>query len=427
MLNRQIAPTFRSIKSLEIIEPEEIQYPNGLKSFVFQDPQLELIRFEFVFKNIFGDIEKPLLNTVLAAMLREGTTTLSSGEIADQVDFYGAYLIPEYSLDHTSLTLYTMHKYVDKILPIVYDVLTESVFPAKELDTYIRNNKQSLQISLKKNDVVARRLFFTNVFGDNRYGSIPTVEAYDSITQEDLIARYRTQIQPQNCTLFVSGRVDSEILQLVRNTFGENWNNKVPTELQNTAPSFPNNNGQLLLENREEALQSAIRLGKLTVNRTHPDFPAVQFVNTLLGGFFGSRLMRNIREEKGYTYGICSSVSSLQHSGLFTLSSEVGVDVTQATLTEIEKEFDLLRQEKPQQAEVDLVRNYLQGVMLGSLENVFSHTDKFKATYFSEMDLNYYRYYSDVIARMTPEKVQDIAIRYFDYDDLLKIVVGKIN
>src|SRR5690606_36720793 len=124
------------------------------------DTQLELIRFEFVFKNVFGNPEKPILNTVLAAMLREGTTSMSSEEIADQIDFYGAYLIPEYSLDHTSLTLYTMHKYVDKVLPIVHDILANSRFPEKELDTYILKNKQLLQFLLKKNDLIARRLFF---------------------------------------------------------------------------------------------------------------------------------------------------------------------------------------------------------------------------------------------------------------------------
>lgn len=427
MLNRKLAPAFRPIKSLQVLEPEHIQYPNALTGFVFQDPQLELIRFEFVFKNVFGNPEKPILNTVLAAMLREGTASMSSEEIADQIDFYGAYLIPEYSLDHTSLTLYTMHKYVDKVLPIVHDILTNSIFPAKELDTYIRNNKQSLQISLKKNDVVARRLFFSQIFGENRYGVVPTAEFYDSITQQDVLTLYEQQIQPHNCTLFISGRVDAEVLQYVREAFGENWHNRQENRLEYTVPMLQEQSGELLVEEREGALQSALRLGKRTINRTHPDFPAVQFVNTLLGGFFGSRLMRNIREEKGYTYGIGSSVSSLQHTGLFTLSSEVGVEVTQATLLEIEKEFDLLRQSPPEQAEVDLVRNYLQGVMLGSLENVFSHADKFKATYFSDMDLNYYSYYAEIIDGMTTQKVQDIAQEYFDYNDLLKVVVGKIK
>ncbi|HMR18315.1 MAG TPA: insulinase family protein, partial [Sphingobacterium sp.] len=122
-----------------------------------------------------------------------------------------------------------------------------------------------------------------------------------------------------------------------------------------------------------------------------------------------------------------SAVSSLQYTGLFTLSSEVGVDVTGATISEIKKEFEKLRQEQAGQEEVELVRNYLQGVMLGSLESVFSHVDKFKAVYFSGLDLSYYAYYSDVIAHMTVVQVQDTAIRYFDYDSLVKVVVGKMG
>lgn len=426
MLNRQIAPNFKPIKALHLVEPEHIDYANGLQAFVFQDPQLELIRLEFVFQNVFAEQEFPLRNTVLASMLREGTNALSSTEIADKVDFYGAYLIPEYSLDHTSLTVYTMHKYVDSILPIIHDILTDSIFPQKELDTYVRNNKQSLQISLQKNDVLARRLFFQQTFGANRYGSIPTAEGYDSIERPELLDLFQQQVQPQNCRLFLSGRIDAEVLQIVRTFFGENWNGKTGLSKTNT-PQLAKAEGQLLVERKEEALQSAIRMGSLTLNRAHADFPAVQFVNTLLGGFFGSRLMRNIREDKGYTYGIGSAVSSLQHTGLFTLSSEVGVDVTEATLSEIQKEFEILRQEQPSAGEVDLVRNYLQGVMLGSLESVFSHTDKFKAAYYSGLDSSYYSYYSDVIANITAAQVQDIAIRYFDYDKLLKVVVGKVE
>src|SRR5690606_27071233 len=94
---------------------------------------------------------------------------------------------------------------------------------------------------------------------------------------------------------------------------------------------------------KENALQSAVRLGAQTISREHPDYPALQFVNTLLGGFFGSRLMRNIREEKGYTYSVGSAVATLKHSGFITIATEVGVDTTQATLREIQKEIDLLK------------------------------------------------------------------------------------
>src|SRR5690606_41301383 len=107
---------------------------------------------------------------VLSSMLKEGTKTLTSKEIADTVDFYRAYLMPEYSFDQSYLTVYTMHKYVDKVLPILADILQNSNIPQSELDTNIRNNKQSLQISLQKNDVLARRNFYKEVFQGTRYG-----------------------------------------------------------------------------------------------------------------------------------------------------------------------------------------------------------------------------------------------------------------
>ncbi len=426
MLNRVIAPDFQPINSLNLIHPEKVEYDNGLHAFIFQDPNLQLIKLELVFNNLFNQDEFPLRNTVMATMLREGTASLTSAEIAEQIDFYGAYLMPEYSMDHTSLTIYTMQKYVDKVLPIVSDILNNSIFPQHELDTVVRNNKQSLQISLQKNDFVARRLFYQQVFGPNRYGTVPTVEAYDSIDRTSLLGLFQQQTQPANCTLFVAGNVDAQVLKSIRYHLGETWSGAGQPS-KNVKLDIKQVEGGILLEKREEALQSAIRMGNLTVNRTHPDFPAVQFVNTLLGGFFGSRLMRNIREDKGYTYSIGSNIVSLQHSGFFTLASEVGLDVTSATLVEIEKEFEILRQEKTTQDEIDLVRSYLQGVMLGSLESIYSHVDKFKAVYLSNMDLSYYNYYADVIANMTASQVQDIAIRYFDYDKLVRVVVGKME
>ncbi|NGM62057.1 insulinase family protein [Sphingobacterium sp. SGG-5] len=424
MLNRSVAPDFSPIKGLTLIQPELKNYDNGMKAFVFQAPQQELLKFEFVFNNIFEAVEQPLFNTAMSAMLKEGTASLNSAGIAEKIDFYGAYLMPEYSLDHTSLTVYTMHKYVDRILPIVSDILQNSLFPTNELDTFVRNSKQALQIALQKNDVVARRVFYQQALGNNRYGAVPTLEGYDALDRADLLQLYQQQIQPANCTLFVAGNVDAGVLEKIQVYFGEEWQSvtELPT---NTAISLNDTKGKELLEQRSDALQSAVRMGRLTVNRTHPDFPAVQFVNTLLGGFFGSRLMRNIREDKGYTYSIGSAVHSLKYTGLFTLASEVGVDVTQATLTEVENEFDALRQEKTTQEEIDLVSRYLQGVMLGSLESIFSHVDKFKAVYLSGMDLSYYDYYADVVANMTASQVQDIAIRYFDYGRLVRVVAGK--
>ncbi len=184
---------------------------------------------------------------------------------------------------------------------------------------------------------------------------------------------------------------------------------------------------ELSYEEKDSALQSAIRLGCQTISRTHPDYPALQFVNTLLGGFFGSRLMRNIREEKGYTYSIGSAIATLKHTGFMTIVTEVGVDVTQATLAEIEKEINLLKAQVASKDEVNLVKTYMEGSMLGSLESIFSHADKFKSVLLNEMTLTYYSYYMDQIRNMSPEKVYDIANKYLDFNAMVKVVVGKIS
>ena len=426
MLNRTIAPTYQSIGSISIVQPTKISYPNGLECFVFESNELELLKFEFIFKNVYKNDRIPLINAALSAMLKEGTSTMTSAQIAEKVDFYGAYLMPEFSFDHTSLTLYTMRKYVGEVLPIVREVLMDSIIPQSELETYIRNSKQNLQISLEKNDVLARRLFYNNVFGQNRYGNLPTEEQYNSISREELLMLYKEQFQAINCTLMIAGKVDQTVLDSVESLFGQSWESNQIVYVDNDL-EFPSNDSSLVLEKKEDALQSAIRLGGLSINRKHEDYPALQFVNTLFGGYFGSRLMKNIREEKGYTYSIGSALGNLKHTGFFTVVSEVGVDVTKDTLSEIQKEFEILRQDKTTDEEVDLVRNYMQGVLLGSLESIFSHMDKFKAVYFSGLDLSYYDYYTQVLQDMNSDKVQDLAIKYLNYDNLSKIVVGKID
>jgi len=191
-------------------------------------------------------------------------------------------------------------------------------------------------------------------------------------------------------------------------------------------PALPAFRPGKIVEERPDALQSAIRVGKPCIDRHHPDFPALQFANTLFGGYFGSRLMRNIREEKGYTYGIGSALANLKHGGVFTIASEVGAEATQAALREIRREMDILRTDLAPKAEVELVKNYMLGAMLGSLESIFSHADKFKTVHFQGLDLSFYDRNNDIVRSMTPERVRQIAETYFDYGEMLEVVVGRI-
>jgi len=426
MIDRRINPDFKTIDDVKLLEPAKEVFENGMELFVFNAGEQELVRIEWIFNNINIDERKrALLNVALAGMFLEGTEKHSSAEIAEKADFYGAFLQPEYSFDHIGLTLYVLNKHVEKLLLLVKEILTESIFPIQELETYIRNNKQSLSVSLEKNDFVARRTFNKAIFGNNRYGFSPEPADYDSLNQQDLLTLYANQICAANCTMFVSGKVLPSTLQVIKNIFGQEWDRG--SIVENAIEQPYSSSDTLILIEKPGALQSAIRIGNRTINRKHPDFSSLQLVNTILGGYFGSRLMSNIREDKGYTYGIGSGIASLKHGAFFTIATEVGVNVTSNTLNEIEFEINRLKNETVSLEELKLVKNYMVGSFLGSLENVFSHVDKFKNTHFVGLDLDYYRNHIQFIKESTPEDVLATANKYLDYEKMIKVVVGKME
>ncbi|MNR03395.1 Peptidase M16 inactive domain protein [compost metagenome] len=220
----------------------------------------------------------------------------------------------------------------------------------------------------------------------------------------------------------VSGKFDTAGFNLLDSSFGYDWEK---SEVVKNSFSFSVTDKQFVYKEKPEALQSAIRIGQLAINRKHKDFSGLQILNTVLGGYFGSRLMANIREDKGYTYGIGSGISSLQQAGYLFISTEVGADVCGAALTEIYKEIDLLKTTLIGEDELNLVRNYMLGSMLGSLENVFSHADKFKNIYFSGLDYDYYSRYIETVKTITAEELLALANKYFTTESFTEVVIGK--
>ncbi|MEH6308595.1 pitrilysin family protein [Olivibacter sp. CPCC 100613] len=428
MIDRTKAPKFNLVEDVKLLQPEQELLSNGVDLFIFHSGAQDLVKIEWVFQNLNADeLQLPLLNIALAGMFLEGTEQYTSAEIAEKIDFYGAFLQPEYSFDHTSLTLYALGKHVGKLLPIVKSILTESIFPERELDTYVRNNKQNLSVSLKKNDFVARRVFNKAIFDSNRYAYAPEIEDYDRLDRLHLLKLYEYQINAANCTIFISGNVTKQIRQTVSEIFGNQWDAHSFNQLPKNGVGTNSKNGSLILVERAEALQSAIRIGYQTINRKHPDFSSFQLLNTILGGYFGSRLMANIREEKGFTYGIGSGIASLKYGAFFTIATEVGIDVTNETLIEIEKEVNRLKNEPVSMEELNLVKNYVNGAFLGSLENVFSHVDKFKNVHFVGLDLTYYNRHLQIVKESTPETIMACANKYLDYNNMVKVVVGKMK
>lgn len=423
MINRVQAPAFRQVENIELIRAEERILSNGLKVFSVSGGEQDLVRIEFIFENIAYDSAKPLQTFAANTMLNDGTSELSSTEIADKVDYYGAFLQTEYSNDQSTVTLYTLNKHLANILPIVKAIVSDSVFPQVELDTLIRNQKQKLSVNLEKNDFVSRKTFSNVLFGDTLYGYDIAAADYDKLDREQLVSYFRQAYQPKNCTVMISGKVNDDIFTLIDKYFGSDWSNILDAD-QNKFQFSASAGAEHYIE-KADALQSAIRIGQIAINRSHPDFPGLQVLNTILGGYFGSRLMANIREDKGYTYGIGSALVSLKSTGYFFIASEVGADVCSAAMSEIEKEIKILKEEPASEEELSLVKNYMLGSMLGSLENALSHADKFRNIYFSGLGYDYYSRYIETVKSISPEHLLQLANQYLDFSDFQRVIVGK--
>lgn len=423
MLNRTLIPESRQVNDINFIAPQKQELANGIKVFTVNAGKQELVRIEFVFENVNWDESKPLQAIAVNHLINNGTDKLTAREIADKVDYYGAFLQTDYGADQSSIKIYTLNKHLGSVLPILWSVLNESIFPQQELDIFKQNQQQSLKVSLQKNDFLARKNFAHAIFGTSTYGSDIDVEDYQAIERADLVAYFSAAYKPENCTIFVAGKFEAAEFDLLNANFGMDWNNEAGSVInQFSFEASPK--GEIFIE-RADAIQSAIRMGTLSINRSHPDFAGFQVMNCLLGGYFGSRLMANIREDKGYTYGIGSAIVSLKDAGYFFIATEVGADVCTSALNEIEKEIDLLKSEAVSEQELSLVRSYMLGSMLGSLENAFSHADKFKNIYYSGLDYDYYDNYIHTVKSITAEQVKALANKYLNTADFTKVVVGK--
>ena len=422
MLNRQQAPDFKQVSIINFIKPEEKKLDNNVPVFVVYSGEQDLVRIEFLFNNVNWNLEKPLQAIAVSAMLNNGTSKLSSKEIAEQIDFYGAFFQTEYAQDQSAVTVYTLNKHLASVLPIVKNVLSDSQFPQHELDIYVQNQKQKLQVNLQKNDILSRKEFAHALFGHTAYGVDIQAKHYDELKRDDLLAYFKAAYTPNNCTVVVSGKFDEAGFDLLNQEFGRDWEKSDAVVNEFT---FVNPGKQFVYKERPEAIQSAIRIGKIAVNRKHEDFPGLQILNTVLGGYFGSRLMNNIREDKGYTYGIGSGISSLHDAGYLFIATEVGAEVCADALVEIYKEIALLKTELVGEEELNLVKNYMLGSMLGSLENIFSHADKFKNIHFFGLDYDYYESYIEKVKSITAEEIKDLANKYLTTEDFTEVVVGK--
>lgn len=423
MINRIEAPQAFPLSSVQLLKAKPITLANGMEVYSVDGSEEEVIRLEVLFTSGMRAEHKKLVATATNYLLNAGTANMTSAEIMEKIDFYGAFYQHDNQLDRCSVSLYTLKKYFEETVTIFAEFIQKPTFPEEELETYIKNSIQRFEINNSKNEFRARREFHKALFSEQHpYGGKVEVEDFRDLTREDLIAYHKENYALHNAKFILSGNFSSYELNALQKAFYTfSLQEKSNVNYPEVIPVKPIH----FFEERPDALQSAIRIGKQIVHKTHPDYIQLSILTTVLGGYFGSRLMTNIREDKGYTYGIGAGIYPLLDTSFFYIATEVGVDVTQNALDEIYTEIHRLTEELIPEEELQLVKNYLKGAYIGSIENVFSHADKFKSINLYGLDYGYYERYFTIIDETTSERLLQLAKEYFQRNSLTEVVIGK--
>ncbi len=426
-LNRKVHPEYRTINNINIPVPAILNLDNGIPTYVINAGTQDIIKIDIQFNAGNWYQTKPTISRTTNEMLLEGTQNLSSQEIAEKLDFYGAFIHPQPTKDFANIALYTLKKYLPETINILEEIIKYPTFPENELDTYLAKHKQKFLIELEKITNLARREFNEQLFGKNHpYGAKVQIKDYDNISKKDLLDFHKKFYNSNNCKIIISGKVDDKDIQLINQRFGKDqWNDQ--TEIKNPRFDFPKLLKKEFIVEKKDVTQSAIRLGKIIINNDHSDYHRLNVVNTILGGYFGSRLMKKIREHKGYTYGINSVLVSFKNTGYFVILSEVGANVTKVAIEDILAEVKKLREDAVSDEELQLVKNYMLGDLLRSIDGAFEIASSFKPVIELELDLNYYKKQIETIKSITPDEIIAIANTYLHEDTLARTIVGKYD
>ena len=423
ILERKNAPPIVDAVNFKLqLKPyKKFTLKNGVEVYTVDAGAEEVMAVEWVFDAGNWYEDKNLIAATANFMLKNGTVNKTAFQVNEHFEYYGSYLNRACQNETATVSLHCLTKHIGELLPAVRELLTDSTMPEDELAIYKQNMKQRLKVSLKKSEFIAGRLIDAYLYGEQHpYGKYSNAEDFDNLHRQQLLDFYNKFYKQGKFVMFVAGKLPANLEQLLNENFGDLGNNAVKTDLIKVHPSAEK---KFRISNDKEGVQGSVRIARHFPNRHHPDFLKVQMLNSLFGGFFGSRLMSNIREDKGYTYGIHSYLQNHIHESAWMISTEAGKDVCEATIEEVYKEMKNLREELVDDEELLLVRNYMMGGILGELDGPFQIIARWKNIILNGLDEKYFYDSINTIKTISAEELQMLAQKYLKPEDFYELVV----
>jgi len=418
MLDRKIAPKHAEITSFHLPSPAINTLSSGVPLFVLRGVSQQVLKIELVFSGAKWDETKNGLSYFTAQMFEKGTATKTSFEIADYFDRHGASIEISPGFDFVSVSLFSLTKNVTKVLPLFIELVTKSVFPDDELSLQKEIFIQNLKINNEKTSYVASKLIRQHLFGNSHpYGRSIEDDDVNQLTCEDLNGFFHNHhflIQA-----FVVGSLDESLLNLLISELAVIPVS--PNKKHLNVPVIQNESSEYL--NRPASIQTSLRLGKRTINRSHQDYPALVLINHIFGGYFGSRLMKNIREDKGLTYGIYSSINNLKNDAFFVIAADVNRINKDVAISEIRNELTILCDKLIGNQELQNAKNHLLGGLQLEIANSFSVIEKIKTIHLYGLKENFYNDLFLNILELNELTLQRVANNHLA-DKIIEVAAG---
>lgn len=410
---------------LPSFDVENLSMSNGIKLNCFPDRDSEVVRLEFMFSDAGSNNQKKFFSASAAAnMLTEGSGDLTGVQMADKLDYYAAYVEKTVDRESCSIVFYFLTKYSFDLLPLIEMIIKQPRYSEEEFEIYRNKQKQSFLLNNQKTNMIAYKKFYNSIFpASNPFGKFGKLEDYDCLTRDDVRNFYDEFYSFEDCEISVAGNYsDDFVVKLVDGFGSEKWGKGK----DRTTKSYYDTNypmAQTIFEHKENAVQASIRLGNLTINHMDEDYHSFKVLVALFGGYFGSRLMTNIREEKGYTYSIGSYITSYRDCSVLSTTADVKAEKAMSAIDEIGLEIKKLHNDLVSEQELIVLKNYLLGDCLRGLDGVFDVAEKFSFIRKYNLPLSYFNDIQNTILEIKPEDLRNLAQKYLDFEKMTKVIV----
>lgn len=419
-----LTPIINDIEKVVFLPVEEIKLPNGLSLFIINAGDQPVCKIDAVFEAGTASYADRVLPAAVNALLNDGTSKHTAGQLADLIDGKGAFFMAGCQMDFAKATLFSLSRFAKDVLPVFLEMINDSVFREDEVELYKQTMKQQFLIQRDRVNVQSNQALLNAMYGkDGAYGDPTSENDFEALSVDNIKAFYRSNVKKVPRFFVASGKIDPELKTYLIQSLGSIELNKKEIALEKSYKILPTPKNWIKIKGKHSK-QVSMRLGRVALPYGHPDYWNLSLLTTILGGYFGSRLNKVLREEKGLTYGVHAYITHLKFSSFLSIHSELNSESWEEAYAATLSVFDELKTELVLKEELNMVVQYIKGNLLQSFDGPFAQSNYLLTSLVLGLDKNRALDYFDFLDVVKPEQIRKTAQNYLDKNSFFKIVAG---